>query len=196
MSKHILIKKPVGEILEEAGLINSGQIHVALIEQSIYTHLKLGEILALHGWIDQQTADFFAEKIKQLACDDKKQRMGYYFIEAGLLKEKDIKAILDEQEQLGIKFGSLAVLKGYIKQETLTFFLTHFAPEGIDTNAIQYLDKTTINSKRATIVENHEKTILSTQSQVTTHNSYYDLTIHEKITMDEEDLKDEIIWKG
>jgi hypothetical protein len=201
MSQHILIHKPVGEILEEAGLINIGQIQVALIEQSIYSHLRLGEILALHGWIDQQTADFFGEKIRELACDSNRQLMGYYFCQAGLLKEKDIKAILDEQQKLGVKFGSLAVLKGYIKQETLTFFLTHFAPESITTNPIQYQDKVTMNSRRMAMAENNQKITHPNDSQRKTYHSNYDSTIDEKTTINsDEDLKakdlDDIVWKG
>jgi hypothetical protein len=196
MSKEILIGKPIGEILEEAGLINSGQIHVALIEQSMYSHLKLGEILALHGWIDQQTADFFGERFKLLVHSNHKKQIGEYFFEAGLLEEKDIIIILDEQKKLGIKFGSLAVLKGCINQETLTFFLKYFASENQDSHPVQYKDKTTMNSKRITMTEISEKITHPTNSQ----RDNNDLTIHEKTTInsyeevESEDLKD-IIWK-
>lgn len=201
MSKENLISKPIGEILEEAGLINSGQIHVALIEQSIYSHLKLGEILALHGWIDQQTADFFGENFKLLINDHQKKQIGNYFFEAGLLRQKDINSILDEQQKLGIKFGSLAVLKGYIKQETLTFFLTYFAPETVNTTAIQYHDKTTMNSRRMTTTKNDDKITVSNDFQPKNYDTYSDLTIHAKTTINsDEDLKakglEDIVWKG
>lgn len=196
MLKEVLIGKPIGEILEEAGLINSGQIHVALIEQSIYSHLRLGEILALHGWIDQQTADFFGEKFKLLVYSNHKKQIGNYFLEAGLLKEKDIIIILDEQKKLGIKFGSLAVLKGCINQETLTFFLKYFASENQDSHPVQYKDKTTMNSKRMTMTETSQKITHPTNPQRDNDDS----TIHEKITINSyEDLEseglDDIIWK-
>lgn len=161
MSKHSFINKPIGQILEEAGLINSGQVHVALIEQSIYSHLKLGEILALHGWIDQQTADFFGNKIKELIADDQKKQIGNYFFEAGLIKENDIQAILDEQKKLGVKFGSLAVLRGCITQDTLRFFLKYFAPDATYGNEIQYQNIIIRNSNKTTIPQNIEKVCIT-----------------------------------
>ncbi|BAQ60462.1 hypothetical protein GM3708_868 [Geminocystis sp. NIES-3708] len=201
MSKNNLINQPIGKILEEAGLINSGQIHVALVEQSIYSHLKLGEILALHGWIDQQTADFFGHKIKELIVNDHKKQIGNYFFEAGLLKENDIKAILDEQKKLGVKFGSLAVLRGCITQDTLKFFLKYFASDAKNTNDIQYRDKTTMNLKRTIASENSAKITHPTNSQKQTVNNNNDLTIYERITINSyEELEaeglEDIIWKG
>lgn len=149
--KKSLKDKLLGEILEEAGLILPGQIQVALMEQTIYTELKLGEILVLHNWIEQQTADFFGEKIKIIIQETEKRKLGYYLSEAGLLGEDQINAIIEEQKKLGVKFGALAVLKGCIKQDTLTFFLDNLMPNKEKTTDFQYLDKTTINSKRETL---------------------------------------------
>ena len=56
------VEKPLGEILVEAGLVSLAQIEIALQEQS-QSNLKIGEILALHGWIKQETADFFCRKM-------------------------------------------------------------------------------------------------------------------------------------
>ena len=53
------LSKPIGEKLEEAGLISKYQIEVALIDQVSYIESKFGEILALRGWLKQQTIDFF-----------------------------------------------------------------------------------------------------------------------------------------
>ncbi|BAQ64281.1 hypothetical protein [Geminocystis sp. NIES-3709] len=153
-----LTDKLVGEILEEAGLIHPGQIQVALMEQSIYTHLKLGEILVLHNWVTQQTADFFGEEIKRLIKETKKRQIGYYLRQAGLLEDHDIKAIIEEQKKLGVKFGSLAVLRGCIKQETLTFFLNHFVPEISKDTHLQYADKITMSSKRQTYAQGKKNT--------------------------------------
>ena len=95
------------------------------MEQKIYTHLKFGEILALHGWVNQKTADFFADELCHLIKKPKAIKIGKYFHQAGLLTDKEIKEILTEQFDLGIKFGFMAVLKGCIKQETLEFFLKY-----------------------------------------------------------------------
>ena len=121
-----LMAQPIGQIMREAGLINQGQIQVALMEQEIYSHLRFGEILALHGWITQKTADFFAEDLINLSKRPQPIKIGDYLSQADLLTKKDINDILDEQFELGIKFGSMAVLKGCIKQETLEFFLKYF----------------------------------------------------------------------
>ncbi|WP_017293756.1 hypothetical protein [Geminocystis herdmanii] len=177
--KKSLKDKLFGEILEEAGLILPGQIQVALMEQTIYTDLKLGEILVLHNWIQQQTADFFGEKIKIIIQETKKRKLGYYLSEAGLLGENQIKAIIEEQKKLGVKFGALAVLKGCIKQDTLTFFLDNFVPDNGKTTDFQYLDKTTINSKRETKKQQQQEidrniilsdTEIITSSKTTVHN--------------------------
>ncbi len=55
--------KPLGQILVEAGLISMSQIELALKEQK-QTNLKIGEILTLHGWIKQETADFLQKNGK------------------------------------------------------------------------------------------------------------------------------------
>lgn len=143
-----LQKKPIGEILQEAGLIYPAQIEMALIEQSIYTNLKLGEILVLHGWLNEQTADFFGEKIKPLIAKKEKRLIGHYFYEAGLLSREDIEAILHQQQQLGLKFGSVAVLRGCIKQETLDFFLKHFCLDNSRRTKFSYQDTNILEIKQ------------------------------------------------
>ena len=120
--------KPLGEILVEAGIVSLAQIEIALQEQS-QSNLKIGEILALHGWIKQETADFFGEKWSQLIENEQKQPLIYYFKEASLLDEQQINALLKEQKKLQqqqqkkIRFHHLAVKKGYLKQITVDYFL-------------------------------------------------------------------------
>ncbi len=115
-------KQPIGQILIEAGLISINQIEVALQEQK-YTDLRIGEILVLHGWIPQQTVDFFVEqwpKVHQLP----KKPLAYYFQEAGLLDIEQINTILKLQEQRydRVRFHRLVVEEGYLKQITVDFF--------------------------------------------------------------------------
>jgi hypothetical protein len=124
-------RKPLGEILQEAALISSGQLQVALMEQLTYDNLRIGEILALHGWIQVKTANFFVDTFPKLVNKSNKKRIGSYLREAGLLDEYDVQDIVTEQLKTGIKFGSLAVMKGLIKSETLEFFLQHFFPEQV-----------------------------------------------------------------
>ena len=118
------LKQALGEILVEAGLISPAQIELALQEQK-HQNLKIGEILASHGWIKQETADFFAEKWVPLLQQKEKQPLVYYFREAGLLSEEQIKLIVKEQKNRKNKkrFHHLVLEKGYLKPITVEFFL-------------------------------------------------------------------------
>ena len=55
-------QKRLGSYLVDAGLINRGQIDVALNDQQA-TGMRFGEILVARGWIKQQTVEYFMEKI-------------------------------------------------------------------------------------------------------------------------------------
>lgn len=120
--------KPLGSILWEAGLVTPAQIEVALQDQQYY-RLPLGEILALHGWIQQKTADFFVETWPTVVIASYIQPLGHYLQSAALLNEEQIQQILLEQKQLGVRFGALAVLKGWVKQQTVDYFLENLVPQ-------------------------------------------------------------------
>jgi hypothetical protein len=123
------VTKPIGVILQQAGLVSEAQIEVALRDQSQYEHLRLGEILALRGWLKSETADFFAEQLPRLTNLNKKQLLGQYLKEAALLDENQIKIILDLQKQTGLRFGSLVVRNGWLKQSTIDFFVSYQIPQ-------------------------------------------------------------------
>ena len=128
--------QPLGEILQEAGLISEAQLKVALEDQKQYPHLRLGEILVWRGWVKQETVNFFAQQWdKLLRSRQRKYPLGYYLREAALLDNGQIEAIIQEQRQLGIRFGAAAVLKGLIGQRTLNFFLKYLAPEAQSASA-------------------------------------------------------------
>ena len=120
------VNRPLGEILMEAGLITASQIEFALQLQST-TNIRIGEILAAHNWIEQQTADFFAESWENLLTHKKKQPLVYYFRRAGLLSEQEIEVLLREQKHFKKpkRFHKLAVEQGYLKQITVNFFLAN-----------------------------------------------------------------------
>jgi hypothetical protein len=112
---------PLGQILEEAGLVSSYQVDVALRDQVYNANLLIGEILALRGWIDQETADFFAVDFPLIQKQQQRELIGTYLARAKLLTKEQIDSILEEQEVTLIPFVSIAVLKGYLKQKTLNF---------------------------------------------------------------------------
>ncbi|MEM6610710.1 MAG: pentapeptide repeat-containing protein [Cyanobacteria bacterium P01_C01_bin.72] len=128
-SNELLISKanrPLGEILIEAGLLSASQIEFALQLQSS-SELRIGEILASHNWIKQQTADFFADKWAELLQQKQKKPLVFYFRSAGLLSEQQIAALIREQKQQlkPKRFHRLAVEQGYLKQITVDFFLAN-----------------------------------------------------------------------
>ena len=127
MSKFITFK-PIGEILQDAGLITSPQLEVALRDQIYYQDMRLGEILALRGWIKQDTADFFVQEWFKLINKRIEHPIGFYLQKAGLLSEQDIKVILLEQHKYSLRFGDTAVKHGLIKPNTVEFFLQNLFP--------------------------------------------------------------------
>jgi hypothetical protein len=115
------VKKPLGTVLKEAGLISDHQIQVALQDQRFDQSLLFGQILALRGWVSQETADFFAVDFPEIKQEAKREKIGFYLKKAKLLTDEQINSILQEQKHNLIRFASLAVLKGYLKQTTLDF---------------------------------------------------------------------------
>jgi hypothetical protein len=125
-----LAKKLLGEILQEVGLVSAAQIQIALQDQGIYDDMRIGEILALRGWLKQETADFFAERFPAIIKQPNKKPLGFYLKEAALLDDYQIRLLLTEQQENPtprIRFGKLVVLKGWLKQDTVDFFLDNLA---------------------------------------------------------------------
>ena len=119
-------KKPLGQLLNEAGLISAQQIELALRDQLINNSgTKIGEIFASRGWIKQETADFFVEQWNQLVTQNQKQPLVYYLRAAGLLNEQEIQDILEQRNNSDkkVRFHHLAVQKGLVRRETIDFFV-------------------------------------------------------------------------
>ena len=130
------LTQPLGNLLISAGLISDYQIQVALQDQTYNSNLLIGEILALRGWIAQETADFFAIEFPQILKQQKRKKIGFYLKQAKLLNEEQINNILQEQKKNLIRFGSIAVLKGYLKQQTLDFLSETLFKKNIDSSYI------------------------------------------------------------
>ena len=114
---------PIGKLLQNAGLISDEQLTIALGVQSQHAKMKLGEILALQEAVEVQTIDFFVNKWQKVKQEGQQFPIGYYFKQAYLLSGDQIKTILAEQKDNQLKFGDLAVKKGWLKKETVYFFL-------------------------------------------------------------------------
>ena len=118
-------RQPLGSLLLDAALISPAQLEAALQAQHTYQDLLLGEILALRGWIKQETVDFFADRWTQTLQQGLNKPIGQYLQSAGLLNEAQIKTILEEQQHSGLQFGVLAAYKGWVNSSTIEFFLAN-----------------------------------------------------------------------
>ncbi|BAQ62789.1 hypothetical protein GM3708_3195 [Geminocystis sp. NIES-3708] len=167
-----------GEILEEAGLISSAQLKLALADQNQFLTLKIGEILALRGWLKQETVDFLVQLFfePKIIRTEKQYPIGQYFKQAGLLTEDQINTIVKQQKQLGIKFCQLAVMKGFLHQQTVDFFLENLT-----------------HKKQKTLILDDDKTVntLNIQTIISDYTSYEFVKDQEKISNN--NLKDQLL---
>ena len=128
----IITRKPIGQILQEADLIRASQLEVALRDQIYDRDLRLGEILALRGWIEQDTANFFAQEWFEIINRRIKHPIGFYLKRAGLLKEEDIGNILVYQHQYSLRFGDTVIKQGLVRPNTVNFFLQNLFPSQLN----------------------------------------------------------------
>ena len=118
-----LVVKPLGLVLQKAGLISDQQLAIALNDKSRLSNLRIGEIMAIRGWIKLETANFFAEQWPKLLNQYQDMPLGQYFKAAALLSERQIELILQQQQRTGAQFGSVAVANGLLEQNTVDFFI-------------------------------------------------------------------------
>ena len=119
----------VTDTLIQAGLLNEVQVQVALHDQTLNDHLRLSEILSLRGWIAEETVDFFELLWDMRVRQGDRWRIGQYFLEARLLTPAQVDDVVAEQKMSNLRFGEVAVLKGYLKQETVRFFIKNLFPQ-------------------------------------------------------------------
>ncbi|MGB2924123.1 MAG: hypothetical protein WBB82_02370 [Limnothrix sp.] len=131
----------ITDTLIQAGLLNEVQVQVALHDQKINPQMRISEILALRGWISEETVDFFELLWEMRKKQTKKENIGQYFLEARLITAAQIDDVLAEQRVNPLRFGEIAILKGYLKQETVNFFVKHLFPEKSQIRKISSLSR-------------------------------------------------------
>lgn len=114
--------KLLGVLLQDAHLISDVQVQVALVDQKAY-QMRLGDILVLHGWLKKQTIDFFVEQWDKLLSNHHQYSLEYCLKAAGLLNQEQIAIAQQEESLTGQDFGTIAVEKGWLKPQTLNFFV-------------------------------------------------------------------------
>lgn len=132
---------PIGKLLHNAGLISEKQLENALNIQAKYTKMKLGEILVLQEGLKPKTIDFFVNRWSKINIEGRQFPIGYYLKNADLLKEEQIQTILTEQKQNKLKFGTLAVQKGWLNQNTINFFLDTLSIKPPQLVSLDFLEK-------------------------------------------------------
>ncbi|MBR8826736.1 MAG: WecB/TagA/CpsF family glycosyltransferase [Gomphosphaeria aponina SAG 52.96 = DSM 107014] len=114
---------PLGLRLKKAGLISAEQLQAALEIKEQQRHRLLGEIIVEKGWVSPEVIDFFAKELDDLIESQQALRLGEYLGKANILTTKQISSILNEQSLTGKRFGEIAVKKGWVKPETIDWFL-------------------------------------------------------------------------
>lgn len=165
----------VTDTLIQAGLLNEVQVQVALHDQTLNPEMRLSEILSLRGWIDEETVDFFDLMWAMRIQQSERQPIGQYFIEARLITEAQVEDVLAEQKISNLRFGEVAVLKGYLKEETVRFFVQHLFPQNLIVKKSSPLSRITQSThgqaQRRTMT--NEDTMQQTEGAVTETKPYY-----------------------
>ncbi|HAO11774.1 MAG TPA: glycosyltransferase [Planktothrix sp. UBA8407] len=119
----------LGQILNKAGLMSIEQVDQVLELQRQKPEKRFGEFVVELGWLEQETIDFFADCLTELGLSKHRHPLGYYLYKAKLLDEDQIDLILEEQKELNMRFGEIAVMKGWVKQQTLDTVLDYLSEE-------------------------------------------------------------------
>lgn len=114
---------------------------MALRDQKEYPNLRLGEILALRGWLKQTTIDFFLEDFPILLRKKYTLLIGEGLRQADLLSDMQIYYILLEQREKQRRFGEIAVQKGWLRPKTVDFFADSLTRNrtGLESKLVQEL---------------------------------------------------------
>lgn len=74
------IQKPLGIYLVEAGIVTPEQVKIALEAQKHSKNKLLGEVIASHGWVAQETIEYLMDKVilpeRQATEQDKNEYIG------------------------------------------------------------------------------------------------------------------------
>ncbi len=114
---------PLGEILQQAGLLSSQNIRTALQIQKQARDYRFGEILIQQGYLPSETINFFVNDLPNLVHCDRKLRLGDYLNNAGLLLPEQISETLQQQSLTQRKFGEIITQKGWVNPKTLNWFV-------------------------------------------------------------------------
>lgn len=120
LSSHL----PLGEKLKQAGLISDDRVSQILAEQKAAKEpLRFGELLVQQGLLPPETIEFFVNSFTPFESLNLEQPLGAYLKLVKIMNQRKIDAILAEQHQTCLRFGEVAVRKGWLSPETLQAIL-------------------------------------------------------------------------
>ncbi|WP_019505668.1 WecB/TagA/CpsF family glycosyltransferase [Pleurocapsa sp. PCC 7319] len=114
---------PLGEILQQAGLLSPQDIRQALKIQEKDNNYRFGEILINQGRLKPETVNFFVNYLPQLVYQANKLRLGDYLNSAGLLNLEQISETIQQQSLTKRKFGEIVIQKGWVNPKTVNWFV-------------------------------------------------------------------------
>lgn len=114
---------PLGEILQQAGLLSSQNIRKTLQIQKQARGYRFGEILIQQGYLPSETIHFFINDLPELMQANHRLRLGDYFNSAGLLLPEQISEALKQQYLTQRKFGEIITQRGWVNPRTLNWFV-------------------------------------------------------------------------
>ncbi|MDX2270562.1 MAG: FHA domain-containing protein [Cyanobacteriota bacterium] len=113
-------------LLVEMGLVSPEQMEQACSLQQ-RTGMLLGEAVIAQGWVRLETIEFLLQdQNKPDLPMGVKHPIGEYMRAAGLVTETQIVEALRLQKRQKIYFGRALVEQGFIREQTLEFFLSRF----------------------------------------------------------------------
>jgi len=74
-------------------------------------------------WQNTDRINFLTIHFYQLSRNKTRPPLGQYLKAANLLSDRQIVEILEEQKQVDLRFGEIAINKGWLNYETINFFL-------------------------------------------------------------------------
>lgn len=105
------------------------------------------------------------------------KRLGSYLVEAGLLSPDQIKVILIDQQATGMRFGEIAVARGWLKEQTIEWIVEKVVVPDRQTIHAQALSQAQPGIKSATYPA-HASHAQSTDRQPTNRQSANRQTAH------------------
>ena len=110
----------------------------------IYSHLRLGEIFTLRGWVSQRTLDFFVYRwpklVLEVRTNGKTVKLGRCLYEADLISKEQISIVLKQKKQTNENAYALMLFHGYLREKTLHYFIANLYPRAKAKRQLHKLD--------------------------------------------------------